>query len=772
MSGIEVVAAVAAVVSAFHGGSELVKIIKEKRRKARQSQQEFEEKQLQDSLVLGEQQIGSRYAQDIKELGDVMVVGDTLARDLLLHIAVNMQAEIIKGLQMAVQNPTVVLNLRLLHEATITNRKDTFVTLDELKQRLVFTRQLPRQVQGLSLSQHRASIMAKPSTHSNTFDLSNAVPEDHVPSAVLLGSQKESKQLRSSLARYLQTKRSNSTSTKSSASTPTERPSINYCQAFEEMAKTRKEDRATLMNDIDEINMLYKGLDTGSRAQDQSWNHDQYPPSFQHRRGTLDVFRGDHSTYHNTNDQDQDSFHISSPQTPPLSWAHSSNQDYSMFNQHVFNGPPQHAMFPTPSSYSTYQTQPSHRYSDCSTSSTPYSDISRDRHDSDSSRTSYGSSEPRYSLHSPLMSKPTFASSSPSNVSSPQHSDHYNAYKPYVATEQTHTTPIAPLNLPNRQPSRTSPLTQGPADAPDEFYKQHPDIQHIKMSPNATVTFGTPPELPIPIIEEQGQTDPERPSVLSTSTQGPPSSHSSASGHTMTMGSSSAPWARTISAPVVARIRQPSIASTDSSGSGTFGILPRPVSAIPSSTIKSLKPGQEQMMNGRPCKDNNYWGFCKGSWAVREEPKKGLALRTMPSGMYNTKEMWECKSCNFRGNTYSIAHPSKKNKTETIVDPNIHTSKSGIRYRWIFLAKSHVKKRTPDSTNEECNYGCVVCSVELKVTSIFGNVDTLMFHLYEHASDMSQMTMKQTKCIVGRTAGADEDWDINIPLFGDVSEVE
>ncbi len=54
-----------------------MKIVKEKRRKTRQSQQDFEERQLQESLTLGEQQIGSRYAQDIKDMGDIMVVGDS-----------------------------------------------------------------------------------------------------------------------------------------------------------------------------------------------------------------------------------------------------------------------------------------------------------------------------------------------------------------------------------------------------------------------------------------------------------------------------------------------------------------------------------------------------------------------------------------------------------------------------------------------------------------------------------------------------------------------
>lgn len=65
-------------VSAFHAGSELLKHIKAKRRKARaQAQQEFEENQLQDSLTSGEQQIGFRYTQDMREMGDVVRVGDS-----------------------------------------------------------------------------------------------------------------------------------------------------------------------------------------------------------------------------------------------------------------------------------------------------------------------------------------------------------------------------------------------------------------------------------------------------------------------------------------------------------------------------------------------------------------------------------------------------------------------------------------------------------------------------------------------------------------------
>lgn len=65
--------------SAFHAGSEIFKTVKKNRRTRRardQAQQEFEEWQLQNSLVTGEQQIGLRYMQDMRELGDLMCVGD------------------------------------------------------------------------------------------------------------------------------------------------------------------------------------------------------------------------------------------------------------------------------------------------------------------------------------------------------------------------------------------------------------------------------------------------------------------------------------------------------------------------------------------------------------------------------------------------------------------------------------------------------------------------------------------------------------------------
>jgi hypothetical protein len=42
-----------------------------------------------------------------------------------------------------------------------------------------------------------------------------------------------------------------------------------------------------------------------------------------------------------------------------------------------------------------------------------------------------------------------------------------------------------------------------------------------------------------------------------------------------------------------------------------------------------------------------------------------------------------------------------------------------------------------------------------------------MYHILEHVADMSTQTMFKTKCVVGRMASANEEWDINVPLFAD-----
>jgi hypothetical protein len=76
MSGhLETDAAVAAVVSAFHSGADLVKQIR-KRSKRRKGEQAYKEKSLEESLETAEVQVSQRYAKYHSELGQRFKSGD------------------------------------------------------------------------------------------------------------------------------------------------------------------------------------------------------------------------------------------------------------------------------------------------------------------------------------------------------------------------------------------------------------------------------------------------------------------------------------------------------------------------------------------------------------------------------------------------------------------------------------------------------------------------------------------------------------------------
>lgn len=178
--------------------------------------------------------------------------------------------------------------------------------------------------------------------------------------------------------------------------------------------------------------------------------------------------------------------------------------------------------------------------------------------------------------------------------------------------------------------------------------------------------------------------------------------------------------------------------------------------------------------------------------------------------------MWQCKECRFKGgvsvspgnqNDRTAAPPGLRNRKkkkgrkeeeEPGIDNEVYTSAVGIRYRWIFLAKSHVRKKSlsldspaqkpssfyvgvqrqppsayyssavsvpPSNANGTANFGCIFCSVEGRESGVYGNVETLMSHIFlEHAREMEEGARMEVRCVVGRVAEKGEEWDLNIPF--------
>ena len=126
-------------------------------------------------------------------------------------------------------------------------------------------------------------------------------------------------------------------------------------------------------------------------------------------------------------------------------------------------------------------------------------------------------------------------------------------------------------------------------------------------------------------------------------------------------------------------------------------------------------------------------------------------------GLYGQQNVWQCKHCNFRGKMFGDKKPFS-------TDPKIYEDEgTGVRYRWMFLAKCHTKVGSGQKEGD-VGYGCLICSLGNMPSGVYGSSATLFRHVVdEHAQSMSEAMAVRAWCVLGRTANAREDFDLNIP---------
>ncbi|KAI7159467.1 hypothetical protein KC349_g4136 [Hortaea werneckii] len=160
----------------------------------------------------------------------------------------------------------------------------------------------------------------------------------------------------------------------------------------------------------------------------------------------------------------------------------------------------------------------------------------------------------------------------------------------------------------------------------------------------------------------------------------------------------------------------------------------------------------------RPAKINNYHGFCKGAWQTRQAVQEGLSISLLQvTGRHEPVRHWKCKHCSFQARAL--------NETTVVLPEQIFFAKSGVRYRWLFLARSHIPARDPRPIVEEYRYGCMFCAAQGHETAVHEGLDALMTHLLSrHKTPMlTPEVLAKTKCIVGGTPDKGQEWDINLP---------
>ncbi|KAF2106662.1 hypothetical protein BDV96DRAFT_328388 [Lophiotrema nucula] len=173
--------------------------------------------------------------------------------------------------------------------------------------------------------------------------------------------------------------------------------------------------------------------------------------------------------------------------------------------------------------------------------------------------------------------------------------------------------------------------------------------------------------------------------------------------------------------------------------------------------LLSLPPGLENIWTPlkRPAMHNRYHGFCKGAWQIRKMVHEGLDLELSPD-LQNPVIHWTCKECKFR---------SKAPNVDSLPNHILFNQKYNIRYRWLFLAKSHRVAENSCDSPEFYKYGCIFCAAQGHTTAAYDKLDHLMVHVIsKHKTKMMTPEVKEkTKCIVGSVVDQRQDWDINVP---------
>lgn len=122
------------------------------------------------------------------------------------------------------------------------------------------------------------------------------------------------------------------------------------------------------------------------------------------------------------------------------------------------------------------------------------------------------------------------------------------------------------------------------------------------------------------------------------------------------------------------------------------------------SNESAFRPHNTAIVLWPPKKDNNYAGFCKGAWK-QNAGFVGFKVHSIPVGYYNLVQKWKCVHCLFDMPMASDSRGSDS-RFEPKVFTHVHT---GIRYRWSFLAKSHVASKTRPAAARPPRLGTFGC---------------------------------------------------------------
>jgi len=158
-----------------------------------------------------------------------------------------------------------------------------------------------------------------------------------------------------------------------------------------------------------------------------------------------------------------------------------------------------------------------------------------------------------------------------------------------------------------------------------------------------------------------------------------------------------------------------------------------------------------------PTPENNYLGFCKN--AVRLQNGDRGAFEKNAEHAYS-RSGYSSQTIYYLSCRSSKCSYMSQLKADTIWDRVWTDPELGIKWRWAFLAKSHVQQK--QVKGQQFSYQCTFCTFINGKGAVFHGSRMYLKHVASHRGDIGEVLKYKAACINDHVCEDDEEFDINL----------
>ncbi|KAF2716607.1 hypothetical protein K431DRAFT_234988, partial [Polychaeton citri CBS 116435] len=179
--------------------------------------------------------------------------------------------------------------------------------------------------------------------------------------------------------------------------------------------------------------------------------------------------------------------------------------------------------------------------------------------------------------------------------------------------------------------------------------------------------------------------------------------------------------------------------------------------SIASNAPGQLPPTSGSMSYPSPTPENSYLGLCKNAVRLQNGEKKAALEKRK-----EFNDGWSQSSVYFLACASSKCAFAGHVNLDAIWTKSLTSVSRGLKFRWAFLAKSHVSQSKVH--NRQYQFLCLFCLYTTGYSSTFNGTDSLLDHVSSTHKDEAFTTtlLSKTGAVVDRVCEDTDDFDINI----------